>query len=725
MTHVAGFVDLTAEDPQESPESIRENCLPITDVEDTEGSNDVDTDSVLRQDPELLQVRRSIAATREVVFAHELALSDAKHELRRLETRAEKRTKALVDAAEAKIDWIGRTFPWDRHVSQVLRDVFKISSFRPLQREALNAALSRRDVLAVMPTGSGKSLVFQLAALVDRGVTVVVTPLVSLMQDQTESLRKINVNAYMLDANTSKEAVSEIFLKVLPAASKKQRPKPPPSAGRHFDTAEWKQKDTPPTLLYVTPERIAKSKKFLARLEVAYAEDRLSRFCFDEVHCVSQWGHDFRHDYTQLGVLRRQFRAVPIIALTATATTKVIIDVNKSLEMQPVIFKGSVDRPNLFYEVRPKSSEAAKVIENIVRVCNVEFKGQAGIVYVLSRKDAEDVASQLVSAGGVSAACYHGDLSSRERWAVFAAWTRGRIQVVVATVAFGLGINKADVRFVVHHCVASSLVGYYQESGRAGRDGKPAKCILYWRGADMIRLSSFVADKGPSRLAMLYESCRYATGRSSARATGRSEHIYPVDATESRVTKRPRRSDEASRSCRRAIIAAAFGETSVPRRDDISSSGLHEVGQEDERRHVSNCCDLCLSASDHHREEQLDATAEAKSALRILKYFSSKHPDEKVTLNSFSSDWANTGEKGKNFRGIEPPISRSFDKETRLDILVSMVLEGIFSEYHVYGMYAMQGYVQVGDASSALELGLLHVFIDVSEETVKKLGVMK
>ena len=405
-------------------------------------------------------------------------LQGQEKQLRRRLADAEQAEKAAPSSSD---DWSSE-FPWDATVDSTLSARFGHRTFRPLQREVINATLSGRDCFAILPTGAGKSLLFQLPGMVaESGLTVVVSPLVALMTDQLASLKAKGVRAALLAADvTSREETTLI----------QQQAADPKGTGLRF--------------LYVTPERVAKSKMLISRLQKAYLAGGLSRIAVDEAHCAAAQGHDFRPDYLSLGILRASFPSVPILALTATASDAVRADVERSLGLDParvVRFRGHFDRANIRYTVRPKPSSEEGLLEEMAAFCRGDDAAASGrpagrlpgIIYTLSRADAEKVQAGL-SQRRVACAAYHAGCDSRTREAVQAAWHAGRLQVVVATVAFGLGIDKPDVRFVLHHTVSKSLEAYYQESGRAGRDGEQAEAVAWWKPSDYFRLAALACD---------------------------------------------------------------------------------------------------------------------------------------------------------------------------------------------------------------------------------------
>ncbi|KAK1636690.1 RecQ family ATP-dependent DNA helicase [Colletotrichum phormii] len=363
--------------------------------------------------------------------------------------------------------------PWSADVRKALKDRFRMRGFRSNQLEAINATLGGKDAFVLMPTGGGKSLCYQLPAIITsgktRGITIVVSPLLSLMQDQVDHMSAVNIQAVSLNGETSPQKRSQIF------SSFKER-----SPELYIQ------------LLYVTPEMLNNSDNFMRALTSLYSNKRLARIVIDEAHCVSQWGHDFRPDYKALGKLRNHFPTVPIIALTATATQNVIVDIKHNLGMDSCqVFSQSFNRPNLTYEVRRKEKE---LIHKIAGLIMSKYDGQCGIIYTLSRKTAEQVAEKLRSQYGVKASHYHAQMTPEDRIRVQREWQADRIHVVVATIAFGMGIDKPDVRFVIHHSIPKSLEGYYQETGRAGRDGNPSDCILYFGYQDVATLKKMISQ---------------------------------------------------------------------------------------------------------------------------------------------------------------------------------------------------------------------------------------
>ncbi len=347
-------------------------------------------------------------------------------------------------------------------LSTALKQHFGFDAFRPGQQAIVGDALARRDLLAIMPTGGGKSLCFQLPALLMPGVMVVVSPLIALMQDQVRLLADNGIAATFLNSSLKGDEAGERMAALLRGEIK---------------------------LLYLAPERLLMGdflEGFLPRLKDAQG---ISAFTIDEAHCVSEWGHDFRPEYRQLHLLRERFPEVPVFAFTATATVRVRADIVRQLALaEPALHVASFDRPNLFYSVAPKSSKTYGALLAQAR------KGGAGIVYCLSRKRVNELTERL-QADGVRALPYHAGLDAETRRKNQDSFIRDDVGVMVATVAFGMGINKPDVRWVIHYDLPKSLEGYYQEAGRAGRDGEPAQCALYFGPGDILTAEFFIAQK--------------------------------------------------------------------------------------------------------------------------------------------------------------------------------------------------------------------------------------
>jgi ATP-dependent DNA helicase RecQ len=369
-------------------------------------------------------------------------------------------------------------------LEQALSTYWGYSSFRPLQREAMDAILAGRDSVVVLPTGGGKSLCFQAPALVRRqadggGLAVVVSPLISLMKDQVDTLVENGIDAAFYNSSLSADQKASV------------------NAGMREGRF---------ALLYVSPERLAGEggDAFVQRLS------GVSYIAIDEAHCISQWGHDFRPEYRQLGAMRGRFPGVSLHAFTATATARVRRDIAAQLQLrEPVELVGSFDRPNLVYRVLPRASLKKQLQEILAR-----HRGTAGIVYCTSRREVDALAAWLTDSG-VRAVPYHAGLEDRERHRNQDAFINEHADVVVATVAFGMGIDRSDVRFVVHAGAPQSLEHYQQESGRAGRDGLEAECVLIYSGADFLKWRVMLERSGEltdARRSLLRDIERYAAG---------------------------------------------------------------------------------------------------------------------------------------------------------------------------------------------------------------------
>ncbi|CAI9725297.1 ATP-dependent DNA helicase Q1-like [Octopus vulgaris] len=562
---------------------------------------------------ELADVKQQLVETEQLlqdVLKRQSALLQKKEELETILRESSSKPK------KDDKDWSLTDFKWSLKLKEKMKSVFHIDKLRPLQMETMNVTMVGEDCLLIMPTGGGKSLCFQLPAIISNGITLVVSPLISLVEDQLVALESLKIEAKTLNSSTERTEATRIMNAML-------------------------DKNDPLKILYVTPEKLAKSKRFMAKLEKMYQLGRFSRLVIDEVHCCSQWGHDFRPDYKFLGIMKRQFPEVPILGLTATATVKVLNDVKKILCLNEcILFRASFNRPNLFYEIRSKSSNAKEVLKEISEDILKKFRGLSGIVYCFSRRESEDVTVGLRELG-VRVGCYHSDLTSSHRRKVHRAWLANDIQVIVATVAFGMGIDKPDVRFVIHHSLSKSMENLYQESGRAGRDDKVAHCIIYYRLNDVMRQSTmvFTEQTGIENLYALMEYC-----------------------------------SDVSR-CRRSMIARHFGET-------WSSSDCNRM------------CDNCKAASTSTIKTK-NVNKYAADVLTLVKR--GRQIEQFHTLTKLVDAWFGKGAPTLRVREIKAP---TLTRQTCERIIAMMLLKGYLKEDFHFTPYSTISYIMSGPKSS-------------------------
>ena len=424
-------------------------------------------------------------------------------------------------------------------IIDILKNYFGYDSFRSNQEAIIQEIMQGKDCLVLMPTGGGKSLCYQIPALALPGTAVVISPLISLMHDQVEALKANGIPAEAL--NSSTDMIEETIIR------------------RRCEAGDLK-------IIYVSPE------KLLSEIPYLFSNIKISLFAVDEAHCISQWGHDFRPEYSQLGLLHERFQGIPVMALTATADKITREDIVKQLHLNGKTFVSSFDRPNLSLAVRREGTKAEK-IKFILRHIG-SHPGDAGIIYCLSRKNTEVVAEELKKKG-INAAAYHAGLPTEERASIQERFKMDQIQVVCATIAFGMGIDKGNVRWVIHYNLPQSIESFYQEIGRAGRDGAPADTILFYSLADVIQRKSFAEASGQKAI--------------NAEKLQRMQEY-----AEARV-------------CRRRILLNYFGETSAedcghcdvcahpPRTFDgtiVTQKALSAIVRTNEKIHIGQCIEV-------------------------------------------------------------------------------------------------------------------------------------
>ncbi|KAL8293156.1 hypothetical protein RQP46_000850 [Phenoliferia psychrophenolica] len=542
--------------------------------------------------------------------------------------------------------------PWSHDVAKALKQRFGLVGFRTNQEKAVNATLSGRDVFVLLPTGGGKSLCFQLPAVVQsgttHGVTIVISPLLSLISDQCQALYDKDIPAVFINGSMSK-ADKDHAIGTL-------RTYPAPSC----------------LLAYVTPEQIVKSDFFRSILRQLYDRNQLARFVLDEAHCVSSWGHDFRPDYKQMGLLKQDFPGVPIMALTATASERVKHDIISNLGMErALVLTASFNRPNLKYEVRPKTKGFLSDIIEFVQ----QRRKECGIIYCASQRLCEETAQKLRNDANVEARHYHAGMAPADRLRIQKGWQDDVFPVICATIAFGMGIDKPGVRYVIHYAMPQSLESYYQETGRAGRDGESSVCILYYAFHDTQLLYRLI-DDGDATPAQ----------KENNKDNVRRVVQYCINEAD----------------CRRMQVLAYFGETFDPR-------DCHKT------------CDNC--ATPGGGKPKSDLSDVAKDAVGLVRSIE----DDKVTMiyavdvfyGSKTAKIKAAGHDQNEYAGKGSSYQRG-DVERLFQLLAA---EGAFAEKIVGNKAGFtNAYIKLGKKANEVSQGRKRILMALSNETGKKKG---